>query len=58
MDRITKHYKEVCALHPELKDEISMYYYLAMQEIDDGESPDNEYDLFVSSVDELINEKC
>lgn len=40
--------------HPEYADDIHAFYTLAVSEIEDGESPQNEYELFVDSIRDLI----
>jgi len=42
--------------HPQLKEQISEFYYLALNEIEDGGSEANEVALAISSIDALIEE--
>lgn len=43
--------------HPSLQEEIMDFVQLAIDEIDNGESPQNEIDLCVNSINELIEEQ-
>lgn len=40
---------------PELKTEIENYFYLALDEIEDGGSEEHECELAVSDINELLN---
>lgn len=42
--------------HPELKTDILGFYYLCLDEIDEGESETNEISLCISSIEQLIEE--
>jgi hypothetical protein len=44
------------AEHPNLKSEITEYYFLAMDEMYDGGSVAHEIELAINSINELINE--
>lgn len=57
MKELIKATKEAISEHPSLKDQITDLFELAMGEIEDGESPDNELSLFLNSVDELIEDE-
>jgi len=57
MKRFKEYSNRMIAMYPDLKDQILDLYDLAEMEIDDGASPQNEYELFVNSVDDLIREQ-
>jgi hypothetical protein len=40
--------------NPDLANEVNELFTLMCEEIQDGESPDNELELFISSCDELL----
>ena len=42
---------------PDLTEKIQEFYDLFVDEVESGESPNNEYELMCSSIDELIQEK-
>jgi hypothetical protein len=48
--------REKIAEHPDLKQEIVDFFYLAKTEIEDGESEFNEVGLAIQSINELIEE--
>ena len=48
--------EEMSAKYPQLDDEIRDLYFLAVTEVEDGESEANECELAVGSIDELIAE--
>jgi hypothetical protein len=48
--------REKIAKHPDLKQEIVDFFYLAKTEIEDGESEFNEVGLAIQSINELIEE--
>lgn len=50
--------KERMKYCPKLKSEINDLLQLAIDEIDDGASINNEIELCMSDVNELINENC
>jgi len=56
MDELTQTAKEYIEENRTLTSQIISLYTLAKCEIADGGSEDNEYELFVDSVEELINE--
>jgi hypothetical protein len=43
---------------PKLKDEIKDLVHLALDEIEDGASVQNEISICMSEINELINENC
>jgi hypothetical protein len=43
--------------NPDLKDQISDFYYLALDEIEDGESETHECEMAYKDIIELIKEK-
>jgi hypothetical protein len=43
-------------LHPDIRVEILEFFWLAIDEIHDGGSPQHEIDLAVNSINELIEE--
>lgn len=45
-------------MFPELKEEIYALLCLCFDEIADGASPQNEYDLFFGAVEDLIDKHC
>lgn len=42
--------------YPQLKEQISDFYYLAIDEINEGGSESHEVQLAINSIDELIKE--
>ena len=42
--------------YPQLDDEVRDLYFLAVTEVEDGESENNECELAISSIKELISE--
>jgi hypothetical protein len=55
--RISNKAKEYINQHPDLICLIKEFEQLAIDEIDMGESPDNEYNLFVQEIEDLIKEQ-
>ena len=52
-----KEYAEgVSKQYPQLDDEVRDVYFLAVTEVEDGESEANECELAIGSIDELIAE--
>jgi hypothetical protein len=52
-----KEYAEgVSKQYPQLDDEVRDLYFLAVTEVEDGESETNECELAIGSIDELIAE--
>jgi hypothetical protein len=49
--------KEYAVKYPDLISDIHDFAQLAIDEIEEGESPDNEYNLFVQEIENLIKEK-
>lgn len=49
--------KEQIAQHPEHKEEMLDLYSLCIDEIEAGESPANEINLCINSIQELVEEK-
>ena len=56
IEDLTKYCLDKIKIYPTLKDEINDFYSLALDEIDLGESQNNECELAVSSIEELIKE--
>lgn len=56
MKRLEEYYKKMINQYPHLKGDIDDYYQLALDEIESGESPDNEFSLFQNEVQNLIEE--
>jgi len=54
MDRLTAYLREAITNHPHLRGQINDFYKLCLDEIENGESEQNEIELCFSSVDELI----
>ena len=54
MEQLIKHAKEIIKKHPELEAEIQNLLFLCKDEIDAGESKDNEIQLCYSSINELV----
>jgi hypothetical protein len=57
MDMLKEYYKKVIKEYPQHKEAIDDYYQLALDEIEEGNSPDNEFRLFVSEVESIVNEE-
>lgn len=57
LKQLAKYCKEKIELFPNLKRDILDFYSLANDEVEEGESEDNECELAVSSIDELIKEE-
>ena len=57
MNMLKEYYKKVIKEYPQHKDTIDEYYQLALDEIEEGNSPDNEFRLFVSEVESIVNEE-
>lgn len=57
MDKITmiQHARKMIALHPNMKDEINDYVYLAIDEIEEGGSETHETHLAIESINQLVN---
>lgn len=59
MKRLKEYYEKMVSQYPQFKADIDDYYQLALDEIEAGESPDNEYNLFVDEIENIIEEaKC
>ena len=56
MQRVREKIETESKKHPELRDVMIELYFLAIDEIDDGESLENEVELAIGSIDELIEE--
>jgi len=54
MENLRKFVKEKKEQHPDLKDEIQDLFQLCEDEIEAGESPDNEIYLCQDSIEQLI----
>lgn len=54
LERFAEKRDEFLKKYPENKVEILDYFYLALNEINEGASPDNEYVLFENSLEEMI----
>ena len=50
-----KHIFELVEKYPAYSDEIYSLYTMAMDNIGEGESPDNEIDLALRDIDEIIH---
>lgn len=46
--------REFITKHPQYAPEVRDYLNLMISEIQDGESPQNEYDLFIQSLEQLL----
>ena len=55
MKRLKEYYERIIKEYPQHKEEIDDFYNLAVTEIESGESPDNEFELFASEVEYIIN---
>ena len=53
---LKKYAEGVSKQYPQLNDEVRDLYFLAVTEVEDGESEANECELAVGSIDELIAE--
>lgn len=49
------HARKMIALHPDMKDEINDYVYLAIDEIEEGGSEAHETSLAIESINQLVN---
>lgn len=56
VQQLKKYCLEKIDQYPNLADEIRDIYSLALSEIEDGESEDNECELAWSDIEDLINE--
>jgi hypothetical protein len=56
IEDLTKYSRDMINRYPGLEDGINDFYFLAIQEIDSGESQNNECELAVSSIEQLIQE--
>jgi len=56
LQELKSYAEEMSAKYPQLDDEIRDLYFLAVTEVEDGESEANECELAVGSIDELIAE--
>lgn len=54
---IKEYYEQAIKQYPQHKEAIDEYYQLALDEIEEGNSPDNEFRLFVSEVESIVNEE-
>ena len=54
---LKKYAEGVSKQYPQLDDEVRDLYFLAVTEVEDGESEANECELAISDIDELINTK-
>ena len=50
--------RKAIASHPDRRADIIELYRLAMDEIQDGESAENEYELFMGSIEEIKKGEC
>ena len=57
MQEIIKQRNEFLKAHPELSEDINDFAQLAIDEIEDGGSVENELSLFISEIKNLINIK-
>lgn len=55
MTELKKQYEHLIKVHPEHIVQIANLYKLALDEIEAGESPDNELTLFINSVEQLVS---
>ena len=44
--------------HPELSEDVQDLYILFLDNIEEGESPQNELDLFINSCNQLLEDEC
>jgi hypothetical protein len=44
--------------HDNLKDEVEELYVLFLDNIEEGDSPQNELDLFINSCNQLLEDEC
>jgi hypothetical protein len=56
-DKLKQARDKYLAEHPDLKEEILDFYWLANDEIEQGASFTNEYNLFCQEIDSLIEQK-
>ena len=47
--------KDFIVKHPKMKDDVEDFFQLMLDEIECGESPDNEYELFVNACEDLLD---
>jgi hypothetical protein len=55
LQELKSYAEEMSVKYPQLNDEIRDLYFLAVTEVEDGESEAHECELAISDIDELIN---
>ena len=54
METATNFAKDFIKIHPEHTEEVQSFYYLMISEIEEGNSENNEIELFISACKDLL----